>query len=111
MSWWKGAAITYKKHHTFPSNRISCYVNKTYLIWQKGEFDMTLKEKLNLLEELLLVEKDTLDEATELSNIAEWDSMAVISTIAMFDSVYSKDIKSEEIKNFRTVKDIIDKME
>jgi acyl carrier protein len=72
---------------------------------------MTVKEKLNILEELLLIEKDTLDEATELSDIPEWDSMAVISTIAMFDSVFGKDIKSEEIRKFKTVKDIIDKME
>ena len=72
---------------------------------------MTDKEKLNLLEELLLIEKDTLDEATELNSINEWDSMAVISTIAMFDSVYSKDIKSEEIKKFKIIKDILDKME
>jgi len=72
---------------------------------------MTVKEKLNLLEELLLIEKDTLGEATELNGISEWDSMAVISTIAMFDSVYGKDIKSEEIKKFKTIKDIIDKME
>ncbi|MHB8063973.1 MAG: acyl carrier protein [Ruminiclostridium sp.] len=72
---------------------------------------MTVKEKLNLLEELLLIEKDTLDETTELNGISEWDSMAVISTIAMFDSVYNKDIKSEEIKKFKTIKDIIDRME
>lgn len=72
---------------------------------------MTIKEKLNILEELLLIEKDTLDEATELRDINEWDSMAVISTIAMFDSIFGKDIKSEEIRKFETVKDIIDKME
>lgn len=72
---------------------------------------MTVKEKLNLLEELLLIEKDTLDEATNLNDINEWDSMAVISTIAMFDSVFNKDITTEEIKKFRIVKDIIDKME
>ncbi len=72
---------------------------------------MTYKEKLNLLEELLLIEKDTLDGATELDSISEWDSMAAISTIAMFDSVYNKNIKSEEIKTFKTIQDIIDKME
>jgi len=72
---------------------------------------MTVKEKLNLMEELLLMEKDTLDEATELNGIVEWDSMAIISTIAMFDSIFGKDIKSEEIKKFKTIKDIIDNME
>lgn len=72
---------------------------------------MTYKEKLNLLEELLLIEKDTLDGATELNSISEWDSMAVISAMAMFDSVYNKDIKPEEIRKFKTVKDIIDRMD
>ncbi len=72
---------------------------------------MTVKEKLNLLEELLLIEKDTLDENAALSSIAEWDSMAVISTIAMFDSVFGKEITSNEIKKFITVKDITDQME
>jgi len=72
---------------------------------------MTVNEKLNLLEELLLIEKDTLNEDIELKDIDEWDSMAIISTIAMFDSVYGKDVRSQEIKSFMTVKDIIDKME
>ncbi len=72
---------------------------------------MTVKEKLNLLEELLIVEKDTLDENAELGSINEWDSMAAISTIAMFDSVFGKELKSEEIKRFKTVKDILDQME
>jgi acyl carrier protein len=71
---------------------------------------MTDKEKLNLLEELLLIEKDTLKSSAELINIGEWDSMAVISTMAMFDSVYNKDIKPEEIKKFKTVMDIINRM-
>lgn len=75
------------------------------------EVSMTVKEKINLLEELLLINEGTLDQNTQLSNISEWDSMAIISTIAMFDSVFNKDIKSTEIKKFKTVKDIIDKME
>jgi acyl carrier protein len=72
---------------------------------------MTVKEKLNLLEEMLLIDKDTLNEATELADIEEWDSMAVISTIAMFDDVFGKELKPEEVKKFITVKDIIDRME
>ncbi len=72
---------------------------------------MTVKEKLNLLEELLIIEKNTLDENAELGSINEWDSMAAISTIAMFDSVFGKELKSEEIKRFKTVKDILDQME
>jgi len=72
---------------------------------------MTIKEKLNILEDLLDIEKDTLSEDTRLEDISEWDSIAVISTIAMFDNLFGKIITSEEIKDFKTVKDITDKME
>ncbi|HHY25328.1 MAG TPA: acyl carrier protein [Desulfitobacterium dehalogenans] len=72
---------------------------------------MTSKEKLNLLEELLEVEKDTLSEDIELKNLIEWDSLAGISVIAMFDDEFGKIISSDEVKGFVTVKDIMDKME
>lgn len=72
---------------------------------------MNIKEKLRILEDLMLIERDTLDEDMELSDINEWDSMAVISTIAMFDSLFGKDVTPEEIRKFKTVKDITDKME
>lgn len=72
---------------------------------------MTIKEKLNILEELLDIEKDTLQEETALDQINEWDSIAVISTIAMFDSYFGKDITSAEVKGFKSIKDITDIME
>jgi acyl carrier protein len=78
---------------------------------EKGELNMTVKEKLNLLEELLFLDKDTLEEAAELDDFEEWNSMAAISIIAMFDCVFGKELKPEEVKKFETVKDIIDKME
>ena len=71
---------------------------------------MTIKEKLNILEELLDMEKDTMQEETALDEISEWDSIAVISTIAMFDSYFGKDITSAEVKGFKTIKDITDIM-
>ncbi len=72
---------------------------------------MTIKEKLNSLEELLDIEKDTLEEETELENIEQWDSMAAITVIAMFDSDFGKDILPAEVKAFKKVKDITDLME
>lgn len=72
---------------------------------------MTTKEKLDLLEELLEVEKDTLHEDTELKNLLEWDSLAGIAVMAMFDEEFDKIITSDQIKGFVTVKDILDKME
>jgi acyl carrier protein len=72
---------------------------------------MIMGEKLNILEDLLDTEKGALNEDTELDQLSEWDSIAVISIIAMFDSVFDKEITSEEIKEFKTIKDITDKME
>ena len=72
---------------------------------------MTVNENLNLLEELLFLDKDTLEEDSELADFEEWNSMAAISLIAMFDDVFGKVLKPEDIKRFVTVKDILDKME
>ena len=72
---------------------------------------MTIAEKLNTLEELLDIPKDTLQEDTELDQLSQWDSMAVITLIAMFDETYGKAITPQTIKGFVTVKDIIDEME
>lgn len=72
---------------------------------------MTINEKLNILQDLLDVEQGTLSEDTELDQLNEWDSIASISIIAMFDSLFGKEIKPEEIKGFKIVKDITDKME
>ncbi|MFZ5988183.1 MAG: acyl carrier protein [Bacillota bacterium] len=72
---------------------------------------MTIKEKLNYLEELLDIEKDTLNEDIELDQLGGWDSMAVISIIAMLDDDFGKFVSPAEVKEFKTVKDILDKME
>jgi len=72
---------------------------------------MNVKEKLNILEDLLDVEQNSLSEDIKLDELSEWDSIAVITTIAMFDSVFGKDVSSEEVKRFKTIKDIIEKME
>lgn len=72
---------------------------------------MTIKEKLNILEELLDIEKDTLQEDAALDQLNEWDSIAVISTIAMFDSYFGKDLTSADVKGFKTIGDITDMME
>lgn len=72
---------------------------------------MTIKEKLNLLEELLDIEKDTLNEDMRLDQISQWDSMAIITLIAMFDETFGKVITPREVKGLKIIKDIIDLME
>lgn len=72
---------------------------------------MTIREKMNILEELLDVEQDTLTEDTELGLLSEWDSIAGITVIAMFDSQFGKTITPEEVRGLKYVKDITDRME
>lgn len=72
---------------------------------------MTIKEKLDCLEELLDIDEGTLNEGTKLDEISQWDSMAVIALIAMFDDKFEKIITPEQIKGFKSVRDILNEME
>lgn len=72
---------------------------------------MNKLEKLSLLEDILGVEEGTLNENLALDQITEWDSMAVISLIAIMDEKFGKTIPSAQIRKFKSVKDILDLME
>lgn len=72
---------------------------------------MTLREKIELLEETMDVEEGTLAEDTVLTDLDEWDSMTKLSIIVMMDDEFNKTIKADDIKKFITVKDILDCME
>ncbi len=72
---------------------------------------MTIQEKLNILQDLLDIDQDILSEETVLDQLSEWDSIAAITIIAMFDSHFGKEVSPEEVKGFKTVKDITDKMD
>lgn len=72
---------------------------------------MTEKEKLAKLEEMLEVELGTLIPETVLADLEEWDSIAVISFIALMDDEFEKTIKSSQIKEFQTIADVLAVME
>lgn len=72
---------------------------------------MTINEKLDLLEEVLDIKQGTLNEDIELDTLGEWDSIAAISVIAMFDENFGQALTTREVKAFKTVKDITDIME
>jgi acyl carrier protein len=76
----------------------------------REDITMDLKEKLNLLEDMLELEQGTLDVTTELSSLDEWDSVAGISLIALIDEHFDKRITGDMIRSFKTVQDIIDIM-
>ena len=71
---------------------------------------MTLEEKLTLIAETLDADKANIRPEVELTTLDEWDSMGVISTIAMLDKKYNKILNAEQIDQLKTVQDILDLM-
>lgn len=67
-------------------------------------------ERIKLLEEVMELEEGTLKEDSLLSDYEEWDSLSIISYIALMDSRFHKTVSIDEIKKFVTVKDAISKM-
>jgi len=72
---------------------------------------MDLKEKIELLEDMLELEAGTLKPEMELSAIDEYDSMAKLSLIVLFDEECGKKLTGEEIRTFKTVGDILAAMD
>lgn len=72
---------------------------------------MTQEEKLALLEEMLELDNGSLQPETELSSIDEYDSMAKLSLIVLMDDECNKKLTGEQIREFKTVVDILNFME
>jgi acyl carrier protein len=72
---------------------------------------MTKEEKIKLLENALELGENTLKEDTNLSEISEFDSMAKLTLIVLFDDEFGKKLTGEQINQFKTVKDILDYMD
>lgn len=71
---------------------------------------MTQEEKLILIAETLDTEPNNLKPDVELKSLDEWDSMGVISTIAMLDRKFGKILSAEQIEELKTVQDILNLM-
>lgn len=71
---------------------------------------MTTEEKIALLEDMLELDGGSLNPATELSSIDEYDSMAKLSLIVLMDDEFNKKLTGEQIREFKTVQDILDFM-
>ncbi len=72
---------------------------------------MDTREKIKAIEELLELEEGTLEEDTVLDNLEEWDSVSILSLIVLLDEEYNKTITSKDIKEIKTVSDILKLME
>ena len=71
---------------------------------------MELEEKLEALAEILDCDVGELKPETQLDTL-EWDSMAMLSLIAIVKTKFNKKIPGVDLRKFKTVQDILDRME
>lgn len=71
---------------------------------------MTTQEKIALIEDVLDI-PGKLTPETQLADVEEYDSMAKLSVIVMFDDEFGKKVTGEQIRSFKTVNDILSMME
>ena len=53
------------------------------------------------------IEKD-INEETVLDDIDEWDSLAAVTTLALFKQKLGLNIGAQDVKNCKTVKELLD---
>ncbi len=70
---------------------------------------MTHQEKMTALEELFEVDSGKIVAETALDTL-QWDSMSMLSVIALVNEHFGKRVSGAQIKAFKTVGDILDVM-
>lgn len=71
---------------------------------------MTQEEKLDALSEVFDTDVCSLTPETQLDEIG-WDSMAMLSVIALVKAKFDKKLPGAEIRAFKTIGDILKVME
>lgn len=61
---------------------------------------------IELFKEALEIEEREVNMDDEFRNYDEWDSLAYLSVIAMYDEEYDKQIEQAEFDKLRTVEDL-----
>lgn len=72
---------------------------------------MNAEEKIEFLEEIMEIEEGELTEDLQLEGLEEWDSITKLSLMAAIKKKNNRVITVDELKSFRTVKDICDYLE
>ena len=72
---------------------------------------MTNEQKIKTIEEIFDLEEGTLTEETILNDLEDWDSVAIISFIAMMDDEFDKIVKGSVVREQKTVADLMALME
>lgn len=72
---------------------------------------MTREEKIEMIADILEVEPDEVQEDMVLEDFETWDSVAVLSVIAMMDEHFGKYPHASEIRSYIKVGDLMKNME
>lgn len=72
---------------------------------------MNREEKLEIIADILEVDTDKLEEDMVLEEFETWDSVAVLSVIAMMDEKFGKYPHASEIRQYIKVVDLMNHME
>ena len=72
---------------------------------------MTREEKIEIIADILEVEPDEVQEDMVLEDFETWDSVAVLSVIAMMEEHFGKDPHASEIRSYIKVGDLMKNME
>ena len=71
---------------------------------------MDTNEKMALIAELLELVVSDFTPETKLEELEEWDSLAAISYVVMMDEHFGVTANPNDIRNFKTIQDILDSM-
>jgi len=77
---------------------------------ERKEKSMTQPEKFGLLEEMFEADAGSLKPETALDTL-QWDSMAMLSLIALVNERFGKRLSGSQLKAFKTIQDLLAVME
>lgn len=72
---------------------------------------MQEQEKLALIADMMELEAEKLSKDTELKSLDEWDSLAVLSFVAMMDEEFGKNINGCQVRGCKTIADLMAMMD
>lgn len=81
-------------------------MNKHY-IHNKKEKVRTMERFIELFAEAIEIDKSEVSPDSILESFATFDSLGVVTLIAMINEEYGKAIKAEDIRNAKTVQDLV----
>ena len=72
---------------------------------------MEKSKKIELLADILDADPSEIEDDMKLASVGDWDSLAILSFIAMMDEEFEKEINGATVKKLTTVADALALME